>query len=1326
MQILALERLDDLQTALELVARRSFVAISEDEAFRAGRAVGAGHKLAALIGHGNGQGIDVLVILPLATTAVRGRLVNSKLIRARRIKGELREVNLIVLAVFKVSPRLLLLDVAVARTHRRAGDELAVDGSLGSLISRGHGKGEPALSIAAGNHLRHRRGVGCRLGDRIGVLEFNRRDTGGRRIRRVDPLALELVLAINLLAYRCRDLERAVAVIRHDSLNRMDRLIVRIARRLVVNLAHRVGKRLAGIILIEGQPARRYQTHGLGVIGLDVCSLKDLAGRGKADLVGRCLVGRLDDIAERTLGRAEHRRTLGVRQRLLDLQAAIGAIVETCLITVHKRDGRRRGAGLACIVLLHVGSRILLELVNLLVRQCARIAGIAQHRRHARALEYGRHSMELGGVVFARKNLNEHDGVAGVAGVIGVAGSSRLVFFVDTIGKCMAQVLLRELAGKELLRPIRAHHGTGHAGLRRLVGQVGLSAIDRRLNAVVPKTRHGKGKLARSRGATLKGLAHRHAAKGARRMVCIGEGGLIDYALVRIGRAGVGVGHARHVQLARVVAPLVQIGHHDGRTCGVPVHGHARRGTKRNILGDIEAKGARAVECHGRGAFGAKGERGNASRLGRASDGLVSVNDNGTIRYRLLCGLTQDSCAGIVRSGGKVKGVALALVPVSAAQGLLALQGRTRGLHTIYIGKGRCGIRVQLLYRAVLCDLVVLDRGLDASALPGVAHHSVIDRSVVGHACDAAGILSKLVHVGASRIRLGSIGDRRPRHRTVFGVVAHGRGIALSALGHGGRHARVDRIGIERCFVVRIAAHTLELKAKGVLGKREGPGLVGQDLLGMDDDVLLMLVVAIGEGRGLVGNLCGSRIARIVTHLHHLHALDEQSASLVVLHHDLRGIDGGRVAYAVCPGIGTGDNLLDGIDVRARLVIGDVAKRCRLIGDVANRCRRAILGELDRRRLALGTVGHGDAILGRKLHGKGIAIGPRAAVEHLLGAQAILHGVGAVVVGELELIAGRNLSVLERGDLARDGVAGSRLLLTAGLAVGKPKAGGKHRLVGRAGHGVNDARQHVAIGLLALGGELAHAVAVVLLKVIYADGLSGLDGMGAAVLEHKGVAHGVAARIEHVRLVALLGSRQGEPKCKRQVVAFRVLGGRGKPVIRRHGLGHLQACRTTIGILHGRCRGKEVIELERAKVSAIGGTIVLVKGHAVDARVGIDRRQLAVARLAVLDIAQDGLGTLRCLVIAHVHQAVRKSRRHALGGARLAPRQVALGICTSRALQLALDVRKRVIDRVGRTKLRQRGNERARAAHAAHAVELIAGINVHTRVVHDHLGDGGI
>ena len=730
------------------------------------------------------------------------------------------------LTVDKAFLCLPLLGVAVLRAHRRAGDELVGDGSLGSVIGRGHGKGKLALSIAADNHFGHRRGVGCRLGDRIGVLEFNRRDTGGRCIRRVDPLALELVAAVARLAYRCRDLERAVAVIRHDSLNRMDRAVVRIARRLVVNLAHRIGERLAGIILSEGQPARRYQTYGLGSVGLDICGLKDLAIRGNANLAGRRLVSRLDDITERALRRAKNGRVLGIRQRLLDLQAASGAIVEACRITVHKRYGRRCGTGPAGIVLLHVGIRILLELGNLFVRQCARIAGIAQHRRHTRTLEHGRHGVELGRVVATRKNLNEHDGIAGVAGVIGVAGGHRLVL-VDAIGKRMAQVLLRELAGKELLFPVRAHHGTGHTGLRRLVGQVSLGAIDQRLNAVVPKTRHGKGKLARGRGTALKGLAHRHAAKGARRMVCIGEGGLIDYALVRIGRAGVGVGHARHVQLARVVAPLVQIGHHDGRTCGVPVHGHARRGTKRDILGDIEAKGARAVECHGRGGFGAKGERGNASRLGRAGDGLVSADGNGPIRYRLLCGLAQASCAGIVRSGSEVKGIALALVPVATAHSLLALQGRARGLHAIYIGKGRCGVVVQFLYRAVLCGLVALNRSLDAGTLLGVAYYGVINRSVVGHTRDAAGILSELVNVSASRIRLGGIGDRRPGHRAIIGVVAHGRSVALGTLRHGGLDARYDRLGVERCVVVRIAAHTLKRKAKGILGKQEGPGVVG-------------------------------------------------------------------------------------------------------------------------------------------------------------------------------------------------------------------------------------------------------------------------------------------------------------------------------------------------------------------------------------------------------------------------------------------------------------------------------------------------------------------
>ena len=1289
MQVFALERLDDLQTALELVARRSLVPIGKDETFRTGRAIGARHKLAALIGYSNRHGIDVLVILPLAGAAVRGQLVNGKLIRARRIKGELREVDLFVVAVLKIAHRRLLLVVAVVRAHRRAGNEPVVDCRLGDIVSRGHGKRKLARSIGAGNNLRHGRGVGRRLGNRIGVLELNRRNTGRCRVRRIDPLALKLIPAIDLLAYRRRDPERAVAVIRHDSPNRMDRLVVRIARRLVVNLAHRIGERLAGIILSEGQPTLGNQAHGLGNIGLNICGLVDLAVRGNADLVGRGLIGGLDDIAERALGRAEHRCALGVRQCLLDLQAAGGAIVEACLIAIHERDSGRCGAGLACIVLLHVGIRILVKLGNLVVCQRARVASIAQQLRHARALEHGRHGVELGGVVLARKNLNEHDSIAGVAGVIGVAGSSRLVL-VDAIDKRMAQILLCELAGKEFLFPACAHHGTGHAGPRRLIGQIGLGTVDRRLDAVVPKARHGKGKLARRRGAALKGLAHRHATKGARRVACVGKGSLVGYGLVRIGGTGVGVGHARHVQLARVVARLVQIGRHDGRTCGVLVHGHACLTILRGVLGDIEAKGARALERHGRSGFGAKGKRGHASRLGRGGGSLGGANSDSPVRYRLRSGLVQTSHAGVVRSGSKVKGVALVLVPVATAHGLLTLQGHARGLHVIYIGKGRRDVRAQLLYRAVCRGLVVLDRGLDAGTLLGVAHHGIIDRPVIGHARDTAGILSELVHVGASRIRLGGIGDRRPRHRAV-GVVAHGRNVALGALGHGGFDARVDRIGAERCVGIRIAAHAFERKAKGVLGKREGPGLIGQALLSMDDDVLLILVVVIGEGCYLIGNLLLSLGARVVALLHHPHALNDQSTGMVVLHHNRRSIGGGGVAYAICPGIGTGDNLLDGIGVRARLGIGDVAKRCRL----------GIL-ELDRRHLALGAIGHGDAVLGCKLRGKGIAIGPIAALEHLLGAQATLgierYRAGAVVVGELELVARGNVSAHERSNCALDGVAGSGLLLAAGPAAHEPKASRKHRLIGRAGHGVNDARQHVAAGLLALGSELAHAIAVILLKVVYADGLAGLNGMGAAVLERKGVAHGLAVRIEHMRLVALLGLRQGELKCKGQVFALRILGRRGEAIVCRHGLGHLQTCHATIGILHGRCRGKEMVELKRTEVGTIGGLTVLVKGHAVDTRIGIDRRQLAVARLAVLDIAQDGLGTLQCLVIAHVHQVVRQRRRHALGGALLAPRQVALGIYTSCTLQLALDVRKRVIDRAGRAKLRQRGNQRTRTA----------------------------
>ena len=51
-------------------------------------------------------------------------------------------------------------------------------------------------------------------------------------------------------------------------------------------------------------------------------------------------------------------------------------------------------------------------------------------------------------------------------------------------------------------------------------------------------------------------------------------------------------------------------------------------------------------------------------------------------------------------------------------------------------------------------------------------------------------------------------------------------------------------------------------------------------------------------------------------------------------------------------------------------------------------------------------------------------------------------------------------------------------------------------------------------------------------------------------------------------------------------------------------------------------------------------------------------------------------------------------------------------------------MRKRVVDRVGRAKLRQGSNQRTRAAHAAHTVAYHAGIHIHTRIVHDYLGDG--
>ena len=328
--------------------------------------------------------------------------------------------------------------------------------------------------------------------------------------------------------------------------------------------------------------------------------------------------------------------------------------------------------------------------------------------------------------------------------------------------------------------------------------------------------------------------------------------------------------------------------------------------------------------------------------------------------------------------------------------------------------------------------------------------------------------------------------------------------------------------------------------------------------------------------------------------------------------------------------------------------VGDLGAGLRVLGQALEGALPVIgLVELD--RLA------GVLSVGEQAHG---GLGGRRADPLLLDG----HRDYAVFIDELKRVVGGNLPVRELNNLAHDGVAGSRLLLTAGSAADEAKTGRKRRLVGRAGHGVDDARQHIATGLLALSGELAHTIAVALFKVVYANGLAGLDGMGAAVLERKGVAHGLAIRIEYACLIALLGIRQGELKRKRQIVAVRILGGRGKATVRRHGLSHLQACHATIGILHGRCRGKEMIELKRAQVSTIGGLTVLIEGHAVDARVRIDSSQFAVALATFLDIAQDGLGALRRLVIAHVH--VRQRRLH------LVPCQVSLGIYASASCTL--------------------------------------------------------
>lgn len=67
-----------------------------------------------------------------------------------------------------------------------------------------------------------------------------------------------------------------------------------------------------------------------------------------------------------------------------------------------------------------------------------------------------------------------------------------------------------------------------------------------------------------------------------------------------------------------------------------------------------------------------------------------------------------------------------------------------------------------------------------------------------------------------------------------------------------------------------------------------------------------MRIVAVDEGCDLTGDLDFLLGASVVAHLLHRHALNDKSTSLVVLHHDLRGIDGGRVAYAVALASGSG------------------------------------------------------------------------------------------------------------------------------------------------------------------------------------------------------------------------------------------------------------------------------------------------------------------------------------------------------------------------------------------------------------------------------------
>ena len=820
-----------------------------------------GHEVAVtVVAHRHAEHGLVGDVGPLATRArdLADREVERLALGGHAVEGDVAESHrLAVPGRLDGAARGHELLAVARRGDGVRGDAAVGDGLGGGIVSRGEPEGEGVGRAGhAGDALhrnrRDRRGGHVVL---VGKVELGDARGGLRRAARVHR-------GFGAVGVRHRGggRQHALAVVGDGDGHGVDRAVVGPTGGVAGNvLGHSERVRLARVGLVEGHGTAkeaRHAEHGVarlvggrvtrqrerlvGAVERDAELLGGLpsGSHGLAVELGVC---RGDVEAEGAAGAAAL-----ARDRLAYVHAALGSVVQTCVVVVLEGDfGLRGGIDRAGVGELRghgdgVGA-VGLEGRDRFCGEHARPVVIGPQARlvgellDARALHDGGHAVQLALVGGQGVHAHEDVGAARVARVVARAVLGRKAGGGVGLGVCgdvladaeqqgLAQAVLGE--GAVIGSPggiLAVVHRTALQVLLGAGGE-GLAAVDGTVEgaeivAVVGERLHGERELIGKRRAAGDGLGHVDARVAATCLIRVGEGGALGIRLraVRVGHSG--------LELAVVVG----VGHRDDHRPVRVVVGEARGGIMRGGLGDVEGVGALLLEADALAHDLLEPNLAGVLLLDVAVEvGVVLhpvVHIHGAARDGSGGGVAAQPADVAGRDGGprglvggaqrEVERLALGeLVPAAAHEVLVRLDVRDGRRGVIGVGEGRHGrlaVAVHNLRHApVGVDAVVGAAHVDACAVGVALDHEVVHGGVIGHAGALACVLHNLVHVGAAQARLAQvvgccIGHRVERHLARVPVahgVAHGEagglfGVAVAYALHGAGH-RNARVGVER------------------------------------------------------------------------------------------------------------------------------------------------------------------------------------------------------------------------------------------------------------------------------------------------------------------------------------------------------------------------------------------------------------------------------------------------------------------------------------------------------------------------------------------------